>query len=113
WELTGDPNLHFSDAHGLAFTALRGLNAQPSAAVPAPGFFDTVTYKDMSFVKFYDFDSARGVVNADPDVGVVSVTDPGKASVLVPISNPVTKEQVPYVARAGNFWYVADVPFSF
>ena len=27
--------------------------------------------------------------------------------------NPKTGETAPYVMRSGNFWYVADLPFSF
>ena len=29
------------------------------------------------------------------------------------MSNPKTGEQAPYVVRSGNFWYVADLPFSY
>ena len=50
---------------------------------------------------------------ADPDVGIVAVTDTQKATTLVPMSNPKTSETAPYIVRAGNFWYVADLPFSY
>jgi uncharacterized protein YdaL len=89
------------------------MNAIPSASNPAPGFFDTITYKNKSFVKYYAFDSAAGAINADPEYGVTAVTDATKATVLVSASNPKTAEVAPYIVRSGNFWYVADLPLSY
>ena len=113
WQIAWDPAYAFQARYGFTLSALRGLNASPTAANPAPGFFDTVTYKAKPFVKYYAFDGATGAVNADPDVGVTAITDPAKAQTLVPMSNPKTGEQAPYIVRAGNFWYVADLPFSY
>ena len=113
WQIAWDPAYAFQARYGFTLSALRGLNASPTAANPAPGFFDTVTYKTKPFVKYYAFDGATGAVNADPDVGVTAITDPAKAQTLVPMSNPKTGEQAPYIVRAGNFWYVADLPFSY
>ncbi|MDB5898272.1 MAG: hypothetical protein JWP41_1874 [Ramlibacter sp.] len=113
WQLAGDPAYNFAQTRGFTFDSLRGMNAVPTAAAPAPGFFDTVTYKNRQFVKYYAYDSARNQVNADPEVGITSIVDPARASALVKISNPATGEQAPYVLRSGNFWYVADMPFSY
>ncbi len=113
WELANDPNAHFTDAHGITLAGLRGMNATPTAQSPNPGFFDTVTYKGRDFTKYYVYDAVNNVINADPDIGVTAVGDPAKASVVVPIRNSVTGEQAPYVLRSGNFWYVADMPFSY
>lgn len=103
----------FPAKFGFKFLGQRGMNAVPTAAHPAPGFFDTITYKGKSFVKHYVFNTATGTINADPDVGVTTVLDAAKATVVVSVSNPKTGETVPYVTRSGNFWYVADMPFSF
>lgn len=114
WQLTGDPAYaDFASRFGFTFDSLRGLNAEPSPANPAPGFFDTVTYKTRPLTKHYAYDAAAGVVNADPDIGVPTITDPSKAQVVAPIANPQTGEQVPYVVRSNNFWYFADLPLSF
>jgi len=114
WKLAWDPAYNFSATRGLSFVGLRGFNAPPASGNPEPGFFDTVTYKDKAFVKFYQYDSANNVANADPDIGQVGIADPAKVVQVATISNPKNAgETVPYVARAGNFWYVADVPFSF
>jgi len=113
WKLAWDGQYGFSEKFGFNLVQLRGLNAQPTPQDPAPGFFDTVTYKGMPFVKYYAYDAARNQVNADPDIGVVNIVDPAKASALVDIANPTTGESVPYVLRSGRFWYVADLPFSY
>ncbi|HYF19491.1 MAG TPA: DUF2334 domain-containing protein [Ramlibacter sp.] len=113
WHLAWDPAYNFSARRGFSFSGLRGLNAAPSSANPNPGFFDTVSYKSLAFVKYYEYDANRNIVNADPDIGVTAITDPAKAVRMVPVTNPRTGEVVPYVVRSGNFWYVADMPFSF
>ncbi|MDO8774580.1 MAG: DUF2334 domain-containing protein [Burkholderiaceae bacterium] len=113
WQLAWDPAYAFATKFGFSFSGLRGMNATPTASNPAPGFFDTITYKNKPFVKYYAFDSAAGVINADPEFGVTAVTDATKASVLVSASNPKTGETAPYVMRSGNFWYVADLPLSY
>jgi len=113
WQLAWNPAYGFPAKFGFDFASLRGMNAVPSAANPAPGFFDTISYKGKPFVKYYTFNGATGTINADPDIGVATVLDPTKATTLVPVSNPKTGETAPYVLRSGNFWYVADMPFSF
>ena len=113
WSLAWDASYNFQATRGFGFNGLRGLNAVPNAGNPEPGFFDTVSYKSKPFVKYYKFDSAAGVVNADPDLGITAITDPVKATALVNVSNPKTGEVAPYVMRSGKFWYFADMPFSY
>ncbi|MEO8361280.1 MAG: DUF2334 domain-containing protein [Vicinamibacteria bacterium] len=113
WQFAWDQQYGFTQKYGFSFTGLRGLNAEPTTAQPSPGFFDTVTYKKLPFVKYYAYDDALGQVNADPDIGVVRIDDALKAKTIVGISNPATKETAPYILRSGNFWYVADLPFSY
>jgi uncharacterized protein YdaL len=113
WQLADNAAYRFAETRGLSFSDLRGMNAVPTAAAPSPGFFDTVRYKNKDFVKYYAYDAASKTINADPEIGVTAITDPAKASMVVPIRNSRTGEQAPYVARSGRFWYVADMPFSF
>ena len=113
WQFAWDPAYGFQSRYGFNLTALRGLNAAPTSSNTTPGFFDTITYKSLPFVKYYAYDSSIGAVNADPDVGLTAITDTTKAQNLVSMSNPKTGEQAPYVVRSGNFWYVADLPFSY
>jgi uncharacterized protein YdaL len=113
WSLAWNSAYNFQATRGFGFWGLRGLNATPSASNPAPGFFDTINYKNKPFVKYYQFDPAAGIVNADPDIGVTGVTDPAKATALVNVTNSKSGEVAPYVVRSGNFWYFADMPFSY
>ncbi|MGV3571804.1 MAG: DUF2334 domain-containing protein [Ramlibacter sp.] len=114
WQLAWNPAYNFTATTGIEFKGLRGLNAAPSSNNPAPGFFESVRYKNLDFRKYYTYDAVRNVVNADPDIGWTGVTDPAKAKVVVPVVNPkAADETAPYVLRSGNFWYVADLPFSF
>ncbi|MBI2771495.1 MAG: DUF2334 domain-containing protein [Burkholderiales bacterium] len=113
WSLAWDAAYNFQATRGIAFSGLRGMNAVPSPSNPTPGFFDTVTYKSKPFVKYYQYDSSTNAINADPDIGVTSVTDAAKASTVVTVSNPKTGESAPYVVRSGKFWYFADMPFSY
>jgi uncharacterized protein YdaL len=113
WHLAWDPAYKFTETRGITFSGLRGMNAMPSAANPNPGFFDTVTYKNTAFTKYYMFDSARGAVNADPEIGATTIADAAKASTVVPITNSRTGEVAPYIVRSGKFWYFADLPFSY
>jgi uncharacterized protein YdaL len=114
WQLAWNPAFNFTPNRGISFVGLLGMNAQPSAANPNPGFYDTVRYKGLDFVKFYQYDAGRNVINADPDLGQVSIADATKAQALVNVHNPkLADRSVPYITRSGNFWYVADLPFSF
>ena len=113
WQLAWNPAYNFTASKGISFAGLRGLSAQPSSSNPNPPFFDTVKYKGMDFVKYYQYDSGRNVANTDPDIGQVAIADATKAKSVVPIASPKTNETLPYITRAGNFWYVADLPFSF
>lgn len=113
WQLAWDPTFGFTNKYGLQFNGLASYNAIPSASNPDPGFYNTISYKGKSFIKFYSFDSASGVGIADPDAGIMQIVDPAKAQTLVQMSNPALNQVAPYIVRSGNFWYVADVPFSF
>ncbi|RQZ12920.1 DUF2334 domain-containing protein [Burkholderia sp. Bp9031] len=113
WEVAWDPSYNFTARYGFTFTGMSGLAYAPTSSNPNPNFFDTVTYKNTSMVKYYAFNASTGVISADPDIGVTAVSDATKASVLVTIKDSQTGAQAPYVMRAGNFWYFADMPFSY
>ncbi len=113
WQLAWNPAYNFTASKGINLVALRGLNAAPTAASPSPGFFDTVKYKGLDFVKYYAYDSVRNIVTADPDVLTTTVQDAAKASQQVNVPIVDGTESTGYITRSGNFWYVADLPFSF
>ncbi|NOT60886.1 MAG: DUF2334 domain-containing protein [Acidobacteria bacterium] len=113
WQFAWNANYDFVGRYGFTFTGMRGFDARPSAENPQPGFFDTITYKSLPFVKFYSYDAAANVAYADPEMGIAPVLDAAKARVWLTATHSATGETTPYVIRSGQFWYVADIPFSF
>ncbi|NML45225.1 DUF2334 domain-containing protein [Ramlibacter sp. G-1-2-2] len=113
WQLAWNTAYTFQANTGIQYMGLKGMNATPSSANPNPGFFDTVKYKNLDFTKYYAYDAGHNTINADPDLGWAQVADATKATAVVNVANAKTGEQLPYVLRSGNFWYVADLPFSF
>jgi uncharacterized protein YdaL len=113
WQYAWSTSYKFTTKYGFSLTGLAGLNATPSAANPNPGFYDTVTYKTLPMVKYYAYNATTGAVAADPDMGLTSITSGSQAQQLVTVTNSATKATAPYVIRSGNFWYFADLPFSY
>lgn len=113
WQIAWNATYNFNAHFGFAFNGLAGMDAQPTATNPNPGFYDTVTYKGKSMLKYYAYDTTSNTISADPDVGLTAILDPAKAQSLVTITDSHTNAQAPYVMRSGNFWYVADMPFSY
>lgn len=112
WQLAWDPTYTFTQRYGMTFVGTRGLNAAPTSGNPNPGFFDTIQYKNREFVKYYHYDAGSDAVTADPDIGVMQAADT-RPSTVTTVKNRSTTEVQPYVMRSGNFWYFADVPFSY
>jgi uncharacterized protein YdaL len=113
WHYAWNSNYAFTSKYGLNFLGLHGLDGTPTAANPYPGFFDEVLYKGKSLFKYYSFDPSTQAVAADPDLGMMSIVDPGKASAVVNIRNSTSGEVIPYIVRSGNLWYVADRALSY
>ncbi|NTY41341.1 DUF2334 domain-containing protein [Burkholderia diffusa] len=113
WQLAWNTAFTFNQTFGFSFLGIAGLNAAPSSSNPKPGFYDTVTYKNLPMVKYYAYDASTGAINADPDVGLTQIVDATKAQALVTIKNSVSGATAPYIMRSGKFWYFADMPFSY
>ncbi|WP_175943712.1 DUF2334 domain-containing protein [Burkholderia pyrrocinia] len=113
WQLAWNTAFTFNQTFGFSFLGIAGLNAAPSSSNPNPGFYDTVTYKNLPMVKYYAYNASTGAINADPDVGLTQIVDATKAQALVTIKNSVSGATTPYIMRSGKFWYFADMPFSY
>lgn len=111
WQLTQTTGLDLASRYGFRFVSNRGLEGDPAAATP--DFFDTVHYRGQALAKYYAFDPAANQVFADPDIGLTEVVDPGRVRVHAEIENRANGQRAPYALQAGNFWYVADMPFSY
>jgi len=111
WQMARVPEFDSAARWGFRMIANRGLEGSPAAQTP--DFFDTVHYQGEALTKYFAWSPATGQVFADPDVGLVEITDPDRAQSYATIENRATGARAPYVVRAGNFWYVADSPFSY
>jgi uncharacterized protein YdaL len=54
-----------------------------------------------------------GPYDCDSALGVVRITDPSRAQAVAEASSTSTGRRSPYATRAGNLWYVGDIPFSY
>ena len=113
WQLAWNTAYTFNQTFGFSFLGIAGLNAPPSSSNPNPGFYDTVTYKNLPMVKYYAYNASTGAISADPEVGLTQIVDATKAQALVTIKNSKSGATTPYVVRSGKFWYFADMPFSY
>ena len=111
WQLAQAAGGDLASRFGFRFLWNRGLDGDPAAATP--DFFDTVHYRGQALTKYYAFDAARNQVFADPDIGMTEVVDPARVRVHAEIENRASGRRAPYALQAGNFWYVADMPFSY
>ena len=99
---------------GFEFDFVRGVLGDPAATVP--DFYDNVIYKGRELKKYYVY--GNGQIFGDPDIGFTRITDTARAKVIAPIRNSAYARfgqtvEAPYIIRADNFWYVADVPMSY
>lgn len=113
WKLAWDPAYTFTQTAGITFAGLQGFNSPPSPTNPNPGFYDTVSYKGESMVKYYSYNSTTGAIAADPDIGVTSVATPAQSLVTITNSRNSAAPALPYVVKSNKFWYFADSPLSY
>ena len=65
--------------------------------------YDTVTYKDTLFSKN----------PLDAELGRTTILDPRIAVAPALACGPSSSDCIPYIVHGGNFWYVADAPFTY
>ena len=65
--------------------------------------YGTIQYKGESLTKH----------PLDPALGRTTILNPSLASAPALARQAATTNAIPYTVHAGNFWYVADLPFSF
>lgn len=109
----GDQNGSFAQKFGFYFKGMQGLDSDPAACNPAPGFYNTVLYKNKRFIKYFAYDALSNTVFADYNIGKTIISNATIAQQIVPIQNAKTNAEIPYIIQSNNFWYIADTPFSF
>lgn len=111
WQLQQVAGVDPAAKFGFRFVSNRGLEGDPAASTP--DFFDTVHYRSQALQKYYSFDAPTNRIFADPDIGLTEVLDTTRVRVHAEVENRAIGQRAPYVLQSGNFWYVADIPFSY
>jgi hypothetical protein len=73
--------------------------------------FTYIDYRDDLEFRQVVYKNTR-LPKGDPDLNIVSVTDPRSVQVLAVAVND-ENDRHPYALRQGRFWYFADSPFSY
>ncbi|MGZ3775212.1 MAG: DUF2334 domain-containing protein [Pseudobdellovibrionaceae bacterium] len=122
WQL-GD---RFTKALGYKYARLSTLNKEAVDTLGRPSFYKNIHYKDAVFYKYGEWSKTtpnlflapfeQALLVPSSDVSGSSdgaVGSQSKTEVLAWSENPVTGEKAPYMLRAKNYFYVADIPLSF
>ncbi|MNJ94864.1 hypothetical protein D3C87_125670 [compost metagenome] len=104
----------FENIFGYKYSHLSTLNKEKLDSKKRPSFFKNVLYKGEVFFKYGEWSKEDPSTFLAPfEQTVLAEVTPGKSQVLAQAQQNVTQEVAPYILRAGNHFYVADVPFSF
>ncbi|WP_374000478.1 DUF2334 domain-containing protein [Bdellovibrio bacteriovorus] len=110
WQL-GD---RFEKAMGYSYSHLSTMNKEKLDPRGRPSFLKNILYKGEVFFKYGEWSqNTQGLFVAPFEQAVLVPTEGNKTEVLAWAQNPVTNEKAPYILRAKNHFYVADVPLSF
>jgi uncharacterized protein YdaL len=91
WSKPQKPDPSFEKKFGFRFAGLEKSH------------YPEVYYRGFAFTR-----------NADnPDLGLVTITDLDKAKEVATCHRRDPFTEVPYVVHGANFWYVADIPFTY
>ena len=91
WELGAGDGSAFAAQHGFRFDYL-DLSG-----------YETVRYQGEALDKN----------QLDPELGRTTILNPGLAAAAAWACREADSNCIPYAVRGGNFWYIADTPFSF
>jgi uncharacterized protein YdaL len=90
WQLI-NRSKHFAEHYGFNFQQIDDSG------------FDTIIYKKTALNKNL----------ADPQLGQVAIHDASLAKVHAVAEQTRSGRQIPYITKSRNFWYVADIPFTY
>lgn len=104
----------FEEIFGYSYDKISVLDRQKLDFKGRPSFFKNIIYKGETFFKYGEFSKTQqGQFLAEFEQSLFKPVAPAKSQILAKSVQTVTGEEAPYILRAGNHFYVADVPFSF
>jgi uncharacterized protein YdaL len=99
---------------GQKYVGLTKLDSQRLDPEGRPTFFKWIDYKGETFFKYGDWNvNAPKMFMAPFEQVEVAESRPGVSQVLAWARHGADNRRIPYALRAGNHFYVADIPFSF
>jgi uncharacterized protein YdaL len=107
-------NTPMEEIFGYRYKGLTKLDAASKDAAGNPSFYKYIDYKGETFFKFGDWSKTDAKTFLAPFEQVI-LEDAGteKSEVLAWARHSRSNHAIPYAIRAGQRFYVADIPFSF
>lgn len=104
----------FESLFGYRYSHLTTLDTTHKDAKGYPTYFKDILYKGEVFSKFGDWDKANPTQFLAPfEQSVLVPLDLDTSELVAQARHNFTGEVIPYILRAKNHFYVADVPFSY
>lgn len=111
WQLGLEFENTFGYSSTVSFTGLDNTNKTPDGK---PSFFRDIIYKGETFTKYGDYsDAAKTKFVSSPELVKFQAKLSDKATVMATAKHSFSNEIIPWALKAGNKYYVAEVPFSY
>ncbi len=111
WQLGLEFENTFGYSSTVSFTALDNTNKTPDGK---PSYFRDIIYKGQTFSKYGQWkDATNTTFIASPEMVKFQSKLSDKATVMATAKHTFTNEVLPWALKAGNKYYVAELPFSY
>ncbi len=111
WQLGLEFENTFGYSSTVSFTALDSTNKTPDGK---PSFFRDIIYKGQTFAKYGQYkDATNTTFVASPELVKFQSKLSDKATIMATAKHSFTNEVLPWALKAGNKYYVAEIPFSY
>lgn len=111
WQLGLEFENTFGYSSNVSFTGLDTTNKTPDGK---PSYFRDIIYKGETFAKYGQYkDATNTTFVASPELVKFQSKLSDKATVMATAKHSFTNEVLPWALKAGNKYYVAEVPFSY
>lgn len=111
WQLGLEFENTFGYSSTVSFTTLDTTN---KTADGKPSFFRDIIYKGETFAKYGKYaDATNTTFAAAPELVKFQSKLSDKATVMATAKHSFTNEVIPWALKAGNKYYVTEVPFSY
>lgn len=99
---------------GHRYSRLTTLDSKITDSVGNPGFYKYVHYKGEVFEKFGEWAGEPKIFHAAFEmVGLEKISQQSESQVLAFAEHSGRRDFLPYLIRNKNFFYLADIPFSY